>query len=98
MSGMKSKYNVVFENSRIEQDWLALKNEYPDRVEDCVEFLINNPEDRMKTIGILKKLQGRLKGILQYDITKDDARVWYCVNRKEKLVIIKYAGHHPDKY
>ena len=62
------------------------------------KFLINNPEDRRKALGILKKLHGRHKGTLQYDITKNDARVWYFVDRKEKLVLIKYAGHHPDKY
>jgi len=98
MSDSKTKYSIVFQNSRVEQDWVALENEFPDRVAGCREFLINNPEDRRKAIGILKKLQGRHKGILQYDITKDDARVWYCVDRKERLVIIKYAGHHPDKY
>ena len=48
--------------------------------------------------SILKKLKGPYKGILQYDITKDDARVWYRVDKKENLVIIKYAGHHPDKH
>ncbi len=98
MSEPKNKYNIVFQSRGIEKDWLALEKEFPERVADCKEFLCNNPEDRRKAIGVLKKLQGRCKGTLQYDITKDDARVWYRVNRKDKLVIIKYAGHHPDKY
>ena len=98
MSESKTRYNIDFQSGRIERDWLALEKEFPERVADCKEFLCNNPEDRSKAIGILKKLKGRYKGILQYDITKNDARVWYRVDRKENLVIIKYAGHHPDKY
>ena len=98
MSASKKKYEIVFENGKVAQAWQQIKTEFPDRVADCVKFLQNNPEDRRKEVGILKKLKGKYKGILQYDITKNDARVWYRVNRKEKLVVIKYAGHHPDKY
>jgi len=98
MSNSKSRYDIDFENGRVEKDWFALKGEFPERVSDCEEFLRNNPEDRRKAIGILKKLKGRHKGKLQYDITKNDARVWYFVDRKERMVVIKYAGHHPDKY
>ncbi|MFC1869895.1 type II toxin-antitoxin system RelE/ParE family toxin [Chloroflexota bacterium] len=98
MSELKTRYDIDFQNGRVERDWLALEKEFPERVAECKEFLENNPEDRRKALGILKKLQGRFKGTLQYDITKDDARVWYRVDRKEKLVIIKYSGHHPDKY
>ena len=96
MSKSKSEYKIVLESSRIEKDWLALEQEFPERMKECKNFLRNNPEDRNQAIGILKKLKGRYKGILQYDITKDDARVWYRVNKKECIVIIKYAGHHPD--
>lgn len=96
MSKLKTKYEIVFQSNRVEKDLLALEKEFPEKVVECKEFLRNNPEDRNKAIGILKKLKGRYKGILQYDITKDDARVWYRVDRKEKLVIIKYAGHHPN--
>lgn len=96
MSKLETKYEIVFQSNRVEKDLLALEKEFPEKVVECKEFLRNNPEDRNKAIGILKKLKGRYKGILQYDITKDDARVWYRVDRKEKLVIIKYAGHHPN--
>lgn len=96
MSKLETKYEIVFQSNRVEKDLLALEKEFPEKVVECKEFLRNNPEDRNKAIGILKKLKGRYKGILQYDITKDDARVWYRVDRKEKLVIIKYARHHPN--
>ena len=88
----------VFENNRVKRAWLSLEKEYPERTADCVEFLKNHLEDRTQAIGILKKLKGRYSGILQYDITKDNARVWYKVDKAGKLVIIKHAGHHPDKY
>jgi mRNA-degrading endonuclease RelE of RelBE toxin-antitoxin system len=93
-----TRYKIVLESNRIKADWTSLEQEFPDRMGECKDFLKNNPEDRIKAQGKLKKLHGRYKGILQYDITKDDVRVWYRVNRKEHLVIIKYAGHHPDKY
>ena len=96
MSKSETKYRIVLESNRIQKDWLALEQEFPDRMKECKNFLRNHPEDRTKAIGILKKLRGAHKGILQYDITKDDARVWYRVDRKERIVIIKYAGHHPD--
>jgi len=96
MSNSKASYIIVFQNARVEKDWVKLEKEFPDKVTECKEFLRNNPEDRRKGIGILKKLKGRYKGILQYDITKDDARVWYRVERKKNLIIIKYAGHHPN--
>jgi mRNA-degrading endonuclease RelE of RelBE toxin-antitoxin system len=96
MPESKTKYTIVCQNSRIKKDWLSLEKEYPDKVADCKEFLKNNPEDRGSALGLLKKLKGRFKGILQYDITKDDARVWYRVDRTNRQVIIKYAGHHPD--
>lgn len=96
MPESKARYNIACQSNRIEKDWLSLEKEFPDRVLDCKNFLKNSPEDRNKALGILKKLKGRFKGILQYDITKNDARVWYRVDREKNLVIIKYAGHHPN--
>ncbi len=98
MSASKNRYEIQFQNARIYDGWLQLSSAFPDQIDTCLEFLKNNPEDRLKAVGQLKKLKGKYKGILQYDITKKDARVWYVVDKKNKVVIIKYAGHHPDKY
>ena len=95
MSESKVRYKIVLESNRIRKNWVALEQEFPERMKECKNFLRNNPEDRTKAIGILKKLKGPYKGLLQYDITKDDTRVWYRVNKKERIVVIKYAGHHP---
>jgi mRNA-degrading endonuclease RelE of RelBE toxin-antitoxin system len=98
MSETTNKYSIVFQNRRVKKSWMVLEKEFPERTAICKAFLHDNPEDRSKALGLLKKLKGRFRGILQYDITQDDVRVWYRVDRKHNLVIIKYAGHHPDKY
>jgi len=71
-----------------------LEKEIPEAIERTEGFLKKTPEDRLKSGGKLKKLKGRLKGILQYDIT-DEARIWYTIDRKQRMVCIKYVGHHP---
>jgi len=86
-------YRIVIKR-RLKKKWDALKKEAPEAVERTERFLKATPEDRLKAGGKLKKLKGRLKGILQYDIT-DAARVWYKVDRKERVIYIKYVGHHP---
>jgi len=69
MSKSRDKYRIVLESNRIQKDWDALEQEFPDRMATCKNFLKNNPEDRTKAVGILKKLQPPYNGILQYDIT-----------------------------
>ena len=96
MPDSEHRYQIVFVNKRVKGDWEKLSQQFPERVEACRQFLENNPEDRRQAIGVLKKLHPPYEGILQYDITKDNYRVWYRVDRERKLVIIKYAGAHPD--
>ncbi|MDD4923805.1 MAG: hypothetical protein PHF74_03075 [Dehalococcoidales bacterium] len=96
MSDSEHRYQIVFVNKKVKGDWEALSQKFPERIEECRQFLENNPEDRRKAIGILKKLHPPFEGILQYDITKDNYRVWYRIDRKQRMVIIKYAGAHPD--
>jgi len=95
MSKSKVEYKILLESNSIEKDWFALEEEFPERMEELKSFLRANPADRRQVVGKLKKLRGAYKGILQYDVTQDDARVWYRIDRKNHTVIIKYAGHHP---
>jgi hypothetical protein len=44
--------------------------------------------------GKVKKLKGKLKGLLQYDVNYSD-RVWYWVDRENNVVWVEYAGPHP---
>ena len=63
-------------------------------MERCRGFLEEAPEDRLRSGGKLKKLKGKVDGILQYDIT-DKARVRYWVDRVKRIVYVEYAGYHP---
>ena len=74
--------------------WRSFESEIPEAMERCKQFLMSNPEDRLRSGGKLKKLKGAFAGILQYDVT-DGARVWYVVDRPNRIVRIRYIGHHP---
>lgn len=92
MSPSNEEYRIELEK-RLRKNWKVLEKEVPSAIEKCKKFLTESPENRPKSGGKLKKLKGRFKGILQYDIT-DEARVWYRVNRKQRIVYIEYVGHH----
>lgn len=96
MSKSDEQYRVVFENNSVKKGWDQLKVEFPDKVDECIRFLKASPADRRNAIGKLKKLRGKYKGILQYDITKDEYRVWYIIDKQSKIVVIRYAGAHPE--
>jgi Txe/YoeB family toxin of Txe-Axe toxin-antitoxin module len=88
------KYQIKFKNSSVEGSWYSLVNDISKPMERCKQFLQENPEDRLKSGGKLKKLQGKWKGILQYDITHK-ARVHYKVGSGEHIVYVEYIGYHP---
>ncbi|MCK4814628.1 hypothetical protein KA005_02565 [bacterium] len=96
MSKLRGEYRIVLESNKIEKDWLALEKELPERMSECKNFLRTTPADRHRAAGRLKKLKPPYKGILQYDVTKDDVRVWYRIDKNEHTVVIKYTGHHPN--
>jgi mRNA-degrading endonuclease RelE of RelBE toxin-antitoxin system len=77
------------------KSWSKLEDSLPaSTMEECRKFLQEYPLDRLKSGGKLKKLKGKLKGILQYDID-DNNRVHYEVDNTEFVVYIKYIGSHP---
>ena len=88
------KYQILLKNKTVEKDWYALEATIPDAMERCKSFLQDTPLDRLKSNGKLKKLRGKLDGILQYDIS-DSARVQYLVDSKIGAVYIEYIGYHP---
>ena len=89
-----SAYRIRVKNSSVEKRWYALNENYPEAMERCKTFLQNTPLDRLKSGGKLKKLKGKLSGILQYDIT-DSLRVRYTVDNRERIVFVEYIGEHP---
>jgi len=93
MSPSNDDYRIEIKR-RLLKKWQSLEDETPEAMQKCKEFLVKTPEDRLRSGGKLKKLKGKHTGILQYDIT-DEARVWYIVDRKQRIVWIKFVGHHP---
>ena len=87
-------FQVKLRNNTIDRKWHSLCAELPEPMERLTKYLEENPEDRLRSNGKLKKLKGKLKGILQYDIT-DRHRVHYRVDAREHIVYVEYIGLHP---
>ncbi|MBU0567828.1 hypothetical protein KJ693_05065 [bacterium] len=88
---MPSKYKVV-RRKAVKKGWLDICARDPKGAAEVLQFLETTPELRVP--GKVKKLRGRLKGLLQYDVNYKD-RVQYWVNKSEGKVMIEYAGPHP---
>jgi mRNA-degrading endonuclease RelE of RelBE toxin-antitoxin system len=89
-----SKYQIKFKNSSVETSWYSMESTHSEQMKRCKQYLQENPEDRLKSGGKLKKLKGKWQGILQYDITRR-VRIHYFVDAKECIVYIEYIGPHP---
>jgi hypothetical protein len=88
------RYRVALKNHTVEKNWSLFAGIIPDQMERCRKFLEETPESRLLSGGKLKKLRGKLSGILQYDLT-DKARIHYRVNHKVHTVYVEYIGQHP---
>lgn len=84
----------VRSSKSVAKDWREMEEKLPDAMRQCKKFLQESPLDRLVSGGKLKKLKGKLKGFLQYDIDNSH-RVWYVVKNEEHVVEIKYIGPHP---
>jgi len=78
----------------VAKDWQKWEEALPDALKVCKLYLQKSPSDRLRSGGKLKKLKGKQQGILQYDLD-DDHRVLYEVDKRNKVVTIKYIGPHP---
>ena len=58
------------------------------------DLLKKQPDNLLSTHGKAKKLKGRLKKYIQYDVTYS-GRVRYYIDKKNSRVIVDYAGPHP---
>ncbi len=86
------KYQIKFKNSSVEVSWYSMESSHPEPMERCKQFLQENPEDRLKSGGRLKKLRGNVEGLLQYDVTYK-ARVRYTVESGDHIVYVEYIGY-----
>jgi len=87
------QYRIICKNHNVEKCWRSYEEQMPDKMAEIKTFLEENPTDRSKAPGKVKKLKGRLKRFLQYDITDSD-RMWYEVDPNEKVVYVEYIGPH----
>jgi len=87
-------YQVKLRNNALNRKWHSLCAELPEQMERLTKYLEESPQDRLRSNGKLKKLKGKLKGILQYDIT-DRYRVHYRVDVAKRIVYVEYIGQHP---
>ena len=77
---------------RARKGWQDICVRDPQGAAEALRFLRTTPERRVP--GKVKKLKGKLKGLLQYDVNYSD-RVWYWVDRGRNVVWVEYAGPHP---
>jgi len=89
-----AKYQIKLKNTALLDRWRSLEESIPSQMQRCKIFLEENHHNRLRSGGKLKKLKGRLQGILQYDLT-DNHRVHYRVDTVAKIVYIEYIGAHP---
>ncbi len=88
---MANKFRVML-RKRAVKGWQDLTARNPQGVAEILRFLQTTPELRVP--GKVKKLKGKLKGLLQYDVTFSD-RIQYWVDKGQSVVWIEYAGSHP---
>ncbi|MCX6031121.1 MAG: hypothetical protein NT169_17715 [Chloroflexi bacterium] len=72
--------------------WSVVCARDPQGATEALRFLQTTPERRVP--GKVKKLKGKLQGLLQYDVNYSD-RIQYWVDRESQIVWVEYAGPHP---
>jgi hypothetical protein len=83
---------VVAKNRRVNRDWEALMQRYPENSSRCYHDLSTAPTNRQP--GRVFPLKGRkYQGVWEYEVAKGD-RVFYVPNEDLLKVVIFYAGKH----
>lgn len=90
MLPMSPEYEVRL-RKKARKGWQDICARDPQGAAETLRFLQTTPEQRIP--GKVKKLKGKLKGLLQYDVNYSD-RVQYWVDKRNKTVWVEYAGPH----
>jgi len=88
---MPPEYEVRLRRSA-RKGWRDVCARDPRGAARTLQFLQTTPEQRVP--GKVKKLKGKLKGLLQYEVNHSD-RVRYWVDKENHVVWVEYAGSHP---
>jgi len=88
---MPDEYRIVIRRGT-RKGWQAICERDPQGAAEVWQFLTAHPQQRVP--GKVKKLRGKLAGLLQYDVNYRD-RVQYWVDDETRTVHVEYAGPHP---
>ena len=88
---MSPDYQVRL-RKQCQKGWQDICARDPQGAAAVLEFLRTTPERRAP--GKVKKLKGKLAGLLQYDVNYSD-RVQYWVDKENNIVWVEYAGPDP---
>ena len=88
---MPPKYEVRLRKTT-RKGWQGICARDPQGAQEVLQFLRTTPARRVP--GKVKKLKGKLKGLLQYDVNYSD-RVQYWLDKENNVVWVEYAGPHP---
>jgi len=88
---MSPEYEVRLRR-KARKGWDDICARDPQGANETLQFLRATPERRVP--GKVKKLRGKLEGLLQYDVNYSD-RIRYWVDKESNTVWVEYAGHHP---
>ncbi len=88
------EWRVVAKNKRVNKSWEELVRQAPENCQRCYSHLSQQPSQRVK--GRVFPLKGKkYKGVWEFEVTSGD-RVFYVPNVIRKVVIVYYAGKHPN--
>lgn len=91
-SEIEKSWLVVAKNRRVNRDWEALMQRYPENSSRCYHDLCAAPTLRQP--GRVFPLKGKkYKGVWEYEVSKGD-RVFYIPNSEQLKVVVFYAGKH----
>lgn len=89
---IKISWVVVAKNRRVNREWEALMERYPQNCFRCYQDLCTVPTTRQP--GRVFPLKGKLyKGAWEYEVASGD-RVFYFPYEEQQKVVVYYAGKH----
>ncbi len=88
------EWRVLAKNKRVNKSWEELVHQAPESCQRCYAHLSQQPLQRLQ--GRAFPLKGKkYKGAWEFEVTSGD-RVFYVPNTTRKVVIVYYAGKHPN--
>lgn len=90
--GIENTWLVVAKNSRVNRDWEALMQRYPENSRRCYHDLCTAPTTR-KPKRVFPLKGKKYKGVWEYEVSKGD-RVFYIPDENQLKVVVFYAGKH----